>query len=66
MTHCAICGTDDPNFGHVKTFSVDHDHETGKVRGLLCLHCNLGLGKFKDNSTNLRKAADYLDKHIMK
>lgn len=41
---------------------VDHNHVTGKVRGLLCWNCNVALGKFKDNPTILRKAADYLER----
>jgi len=51
---CAICGATDPEH-------VDHDHESGHVRGLLCFNCNGGLGQFKDNASNLRKAAEYLD-----
>ena len=38
---CAICRTDQPG-GAGERFSVDHDHETGKVRGLLCNNCNTG------------------------
>lgn len=43
-----------------KTPHVDHSHKTGKVRGLLCLTCNAGLGYFKDSKILLRGAAKYL------
>lgn len=55
---CAICGSQKPMRGD--WLSVDHDHETGEVRGLLCGECNAGLGKFQDNPTLLRAAASYL------
>lgn len=57
---CALCetpGTLWPNPGHLK---VDHCHETGVVRGLLCTTCNLGLGMLGDNSTGLERALAYL------
>lgn len=45
-----------------KCLSVDHDHITGVIRGLLCHACNVGLGKFKDNPIILREAALYLER----
>ena len=59
---CAICGhsdLSDPNFFPL----VDHCHKTGKIRGLLCMNCNQGLGKFKDSYNNLLGAAMYLQRN---
>lgn len=42
---------------------VDHDHKTGKVRGILCEACNGGLGQFKDNIQTIRNAIEYLKRH---
>lgn len=53
---CAICGIKPQN----KALAVDHDHESFKVRGLLCGSCNGGLGFFKDNPKLLMKATRYL------
>lgn len=67
---CAICGEPqiEQNRGGriVTALSVDHNHDNGKVRGLLCMSCNLGLGSFKDNKMNLLKAAIYLEKSELK
>lgn len=58
---CAICGRANPP--HVKqALAVDHQHGTKHIRGLLCLHCNQGLGKFRDDPSLLRLAAEYLEK----
>ena len=60
---CAICNqyeTRKTKSGKIKLLSVDHNHRTGKIRGLLCDDCNLALGKFKDNSTILLNACLYL------
>lgn len=56
---CAICRTDAPM--NRKGWHTDHCHVTGKVRGILCQPCNIGLGGFKDNPEGLRAAADYLE-----
>lgn len=52
---CAICGKP-----QARRLNIDHDHATGKIRGLLCSRCNLGLGYFKDNIDNLNAAVAYL------
>lgn len=57
---CKICGT--TKFPY-KGPHVDHDHTTKKVRGLLCLNCNRGIGAFKESPVLLRKALEYLLSH---
>lgn len=46
-----------------RNWNTDHCHETGKVRGILCRQCNMGLGSFKDDPEVCRAAAKYLTKH---
>ena len=60
---CAICkkGEVSKIAGLVKRLCLDHSHATGKVRGLLCQSCNVGLGLFKDSPENLRAAIKYLE-----
>lgn len=53
---CAVCGSKAP-------LRIDHDHATGKVRGLLCHHCNVALGHFKDSPDIMTKAIEYLCKN---
>lgn len=60
---CKICGAVEPGNGKKKMF-VDHNHDTGIVRGLLCNPCNVGLGNFRDRIDLLRLAINYLDVNI--
>ena len=55
---CAICFQSNPSG---RRLAVDHNHDTGEVRGLLCGRCNVGLGNFGDNVDNLEAAIDYLN-----
>ena len=61
---CAICNTE-KSFRNNTQYNlfVDHCHETGVVRGLLCHGCNAGLGLFSDNVSYLNKAIDYLNEN---
>ena len=56
---CAICGSVDPKFNR-RFFCIDHDHGTGKVRGLLCHTCNLGIGHLHDSLQLVNAAGAYL------
>lgn len=58
---CGICGSDTPGGGK-KNFHIDHDHDSGEIRGLLCKRCNLGIGHFNDDPELILKAVAYLKK----
>jgi hypothetical protein len=60
---CAICGAL-PAGVKGGVYDVDHDHRTGKIRGLLCGPCNRGLGAFGDDVPTLRRAAEYLEARV--
>lgn len=50
---CTICGSRD-------NLRIDHNHKSGRIRGMLCDHCNKGLGFFRDDPTLLLRASDYI------
>jgi len=58
---CAICNSHSCKSG--RKFAVDHNHETGQVRGLLCQNCNTALGRFQDSQELLLTAISYLQTH---
>jgi hypothetical protein len=57
---CACCGSAN---GGVRAFHLDHDHRTGKVRGILCNNCNAALGLIRDDPEIALAMANYLKKH---
>jgi len=59
---CKICQTQEkPSMG----WHTDHNHSTGKVRGILCHSCNTGLGKFRDDIKILEAAVSYLEEDLV-
>jgi hypothetical protein len=62
---CAICSCEIHLDGTLdaKRAVIDHNHKTGKVRGMLCNLCNQGIGRFKDNTKLIQNAINYLEKH---
>lgn len=61
-TACEICGAGRQDSRKGFRLAVDHDHDTGKVRGLLCGNCNSGIGLFKHDRDLLMKAIAYLER----
>ena len=63
---CAICyqpETSKNKRGNIKKLAVDHNHETGRLRDLLCARCNQAIGLLDENTDRLRAAAVYLERH---
>ena len=60
---CAICGRQQNREKRARSLHVDHDHHTGKIRGVLCSCCNKAIGLFRDDPELLERAAQYLKEH---
>lgn len=65
---CDICGSVETwkgqTLGRVNPLSIDHCHETGRVRGLLCAQCNHAIGNMRDDPDLLKRAAEYLERNV--
>lgn len=57
---CAVCRTPEPRGKN--GWHVDHDHETGRVRGVLCITCNIAIGMLHDDLARARQAVAYLER----
>lgn len=57
---CAICGQSETR---PRSLSVDHDHATGAIRGLLCDSCNVGIARLGEDPGRLHAAAEYLQRY---
>ena len=62
---CAICGKKETSINQygVKRLAVDHDHKTGKIRGLLCFKCNVIIGHLGEDWVLTKKITEYIHKH---
>lgn len=63
---CAICKKKETikHFnGKIKRLSIDHNHKTGQIRGLLCARCNVGIAYLSENINYLKNAITYLGEH---
>lgn len=65
---CAICGRPETLIrnGRVQSLSVDHNHDTGIIRDLLCAGCNVMIGHAMEDPEILRRAALYLERHALR
>lgn len=61
--HCMLCDDTVPGRKN-RDWNVDHNKKTGKVRGILCSVCNVGLGMFKENTAVMYRAITYLEKNL--
>ena len=61
---CAICPATEPG-GKWNRWHVDHDHDTGEIRGLLCNGCNIAIGHLRHNPAIMLSAMKYITKHIV-
>lgn len=60
---CAICDKQEPLDETAKILCLDHNHETGQIRELICLHCNTAIGFAKENTATLQAMIQYIEKH---